>query len=471
MSGLSQHISQELKQTLRLSPVQIMFGRLLEMNTPEFEEAIDRALEENPALERVDDIEGSESPAAPTFKETADELQRADYGSDDEVPAYMLHSPLHDRDYERYDATSNAADDPVSVLEMQLADLDLSPLDQLLCKYVLGNLDSNGYLTRTAEAMADDLAMSEALEVTPAQIEHAIGIVRTLDPAGIGATNLRDCLSLQLERMSDRPGLEAARLIVSDYFNDFALNNIKRITEATGRSSDEIDRAFKLIKSLNPRPASGLEAVTGSDRLRQIVPDFIIDTDSDGVITATLAGTQPELQVSASFDLANADKASMAYIRERRESAENFINIARMRARTLMAVITTIISLQPAYFRSFDKADLRPMVLRDIAERTGLDISTISRAINQKYALTPFGTISLKSLFSEGVGSTGEVSAHNVIREIHSIINAENPEAPLSDAAIVEALKAKGIELARRTVAKYRELEGIPSTHYRKRKL
>ena len=210
MAPTSQHISQELKQTLRLNPIQIRFGQLLEMNTPEFEEAVDRALEENPALELVDN-----SPADPSgdnsFNESADELQRADYASEDDVPAYMMRQNLHDRDYERFDAASVEAADPLSVLDLQLADLDLSDYQRALCSYVIGNLDSNGYLTRSAQSMADDLAMSEAMDVSLKDVQDAIEVVRSLDPAGIGAVDLRDCLALQLDRMSERPGLTAAK--------------------------------------------------------------------------------------------------------------------------------------------------------------------------------------------------------------------------------------------------------------------
>ena len=440
------------------------------MNTPEFEEAVDRALEENPALELVDN-----SPADPSgdnsFNESADELQRADYASEDDVPAYMMRQNLHDRDYERFDAASVEAADPLSVLDLQLADLDLSDYQRALCSYVIGNLDSNGYLTRSAQSMADDLAMSEAMDVSLKDVQDAIEVVRSLDPAGIGAVDLRDCLALQLDRMSERPGLTAAKTIVREYFNDIALQNIKRITEGMGLSVAQVDLAFDLIKTLNPRPAAAMEAVTSNDRLRQIVPDFIIDSDPDGTVTASLAGGNPDLRIDASFNIENADRASMAFIRERRDSAADFIDLARLRAKTLMAVMTTIIALQPRYFTTFDKADLRPMVLRDVAKATGLDISTISRAINMKYALTPFGTIALKSLFNEGVGSDGDLSAHNIRKAIRRLVDNEDPTAPLSDTAIADALEKDGMSIARRTVAKYRELEGIPSTHYRKRKL
>ncbi|MDE6300548.1 MAG: RNA polymerase factor sigma-54 [Muribaculaceae bacterium] len=471
MDRQSQHISQEIRQTLRLSPAQIRFGRILEMTAPEFEDEVTRALEENPALEAVDSDTQLPDDGAESFNETAEQLQRADFRSDEDMPNYMYRQTLHDRDYNTFDPASvEPGEADLSVLEMQLADMDLTPLTRSLCSYVIGNLDSNGYLTRSAEAMADDLAMSESVDVTAEDVRNAIGIVRSLDPAGIGATDLRECLLLQLDRMSARPALGLARRIVKDFFSDIALHNIAKISETTGQSISDVDEAFGLIKSLNPRPGADIEPTSGIDRPRQIIPDFIIDTDSSGKTTVQLGGRVPELRIEASFDTLRATDAAMAFIRERRDNAEQFISMARRRAATLMAVMTAIISLQPTYFKTFERSDLRPMVLRDIAKLTGMDISTVSRAISMKYALTPFGNVALKSLFSEKTGNDPELSAHRLADAIENLISSEDKTNPLTDAAIVEALKTKGMAVARRTVTKYREKAGIPSTHYRKRK-
>lgn len=470
MATQSQHISQELKQSLKLSPAQIKFGKILGMTTPEFEEEVARTLEENPALEAIDYDHDSTDDHGNLFNETADELQRADFSSDEEMPQYMLHQGLHDRDYKNFDAAAVEPGEPdLSVLEVQLADLDISDYQRLLCRYIIGNLDSNGYLTRSAAAIADDLAMSESIDVQEKEVKEALDIVRSLDPAGIAATDLRDCLLLQLDRLPERRTVSDAKIIVSRFFNDIALHNIDKISKATGLDYDAVSDAFDLIKTLNPRPGASIEPTSGSDKLRHIYPDFIIDTDPSGMITIQLAGHIPELRIEASFNSDSASAVARDFIKERRDSAEEFISMTRRRSSTLMTVMTTIISLQPEYFRTFDKADLRPMVLKDIAEATGLDISTVSRAVSLKYALTPFGTIALKSLFSASVSRDTEIASQRVHKAIRDIIDSEDKSAPLSDIAIADRLRTQGLNVARRTITKYREEAGIPSSHYRKR--
>lgn len=469
MARNSQHISQELRQQLRLSPAQILFGRYLEMSAPEFEDEVRRELDENPALERLDPDASAAHDPDESFSETADQLQRADFGSDEEVPSFLLRQNLHDRDFAGFDPAAVEPGEPdLSPLEAQLADQDLSPAMRSLCTYVIGNLDSNGYLTRSAQAMSDDLAMTESIEVSADEMRRAVGIVRSLDPAGIGAYDLRDCLILQLERLSPRPDTALALTIVKDFFSDIALYNIDKIGDALGRSPEQVRQAFDVIKSLNPKPGAALEPASGADRFRHISPDFILDTDSDGRLTVALGGRVPDLAVESSFTIEDAAGAARSFIRERRESAEQFISLTRRRASTLMAVMSAIISLQPEYFRTFDRFDLRPMVLSDVAGVTHLDISTVSRAINGKYVLTPTGNIALKSLFSERVSPDSDLSGHKVSEAIKAIVDGEDKSSPITDAAIVEVLHTQGIDIARRTVAKYRDALGIPPSIYRK---
>lgn len=471
MSKSSQSITQEQQLGLRLNPQQVRFGRLLEMSDPEFEEEVARAIEENPALELVDnsddaslqkDDEGQE------FTESAEELQRADYGSDEEVPYYRLF-PYNDVAFgPRYEPADGGSYDFAS-LEEQLMQFDtMTPVVREAAAYVIGNLDSNGYLTRSVYDIADDMEANAGVEVTPDDVDMAWKYVRRLDPAGIGAKDLRDCLILQVERLRPMSTTLCAEIILKRCFRLFAKKRFDKIKEEVGYPSTIVKDAIKLIRSLNPKPGALLELSGADDRMRHITPDFNIDVEPSGRVVVSLAGHQPELAVAESFRLPGAGEEAETFIGERRESAREFISMAERRATTLMAVMKAIVNLQPDYFRSFDRRDLRPMVLRDIRDITGLDLSVISRATASKYAMTPGGVVSLKSLFSESVDEDGNLSTHNVESAIRGIIEGEDKRDPLSDDAITGILHDKGLDVARRTVAKYRERMGFPVARLRK---
>lgn len=471
-------LSQQQQMRLRLNPKQVRFGRVLEMSAPEFEDEVRRAIDENPALEEVQspeaelraDDEGNE------FNESAEDLQRADFANDDEIPSYRLNSPS-DPNYEYREPT--AVDESISADELlmaQLADFDLSDIQREIARYVIGNIDSNGYLTRSANEIADDIAMGAGVYVEPGQVCEVINLVRSLDPAGIAARDLRDCLLLQLQRR-DPADQDTARAteIVRDRFDLFSRKRFDKIKEAMQLSDEQFAHALRVITALNPKPASSLETFDSDDRLRHIVPDYNVDVSDDGQVTVQLAGRVPELVIEQSFNISDEatapnrrDREAAAFIRARRDEAAEFIDMAHRRSATLMAVIEAIIRLQPEFFHSFDRADLRPMVLRNIQELTGLDLSVISRATASKYMMTPQGMFALKSLFSEGVGDDGATSSHAIEQAIRAIISAEDTANPLSDAEICQQLKNKGMDVARRTVAKYRERLGFPIARLRR---
>ncbi len=484
MSGSSQTLSQNQQQQLRLSPQQVRFGRLLEMSAPEFDDEVTRMLDENPALEIIDseepvlsqpDDEGRE------FTESADDLQRADYGSDDDMPYYRTHISNRSTDDEIYEpiAVDNGPEGLAS-LEAQLAELDISPDEREVARYVIGNLDDNGYLVRSHEAIADDIAMGAGISVSPAFVRRVVDIVRTLDPAGIGAYDLRDCLLLQLDRMPVIKPVTSARKILSDYFDLFSKKHFDRIQTTLRLSDREFDDTIKLIRSLNPKPGVLLETSGDSDRMNHISPDFDITVDSDGMVSVSLVSGRAGLGIAPDFNVeqinrlehrAVADKRSneaATFVRERYEAASEFIDMATRRAETLRKVIEAIIQLQYEFFQSNDRARLRPMVLRDVRELTGLDLSVISRATSGKFAMTPGGMVSLKSLFSESVNDDGDLSAHFIEASIRRLIEGEDKEQPLTDEAMCKILKAEGHEVARRTVAKYRERMGFPVARLRR---
>lgn len=484
MSSSSQSLAQHQQQQLRLSPQQVRFGRLLEMSAPEFEDEVIRMLDENPALEK------SESDTAPVpqaddegreFTESADELQRADYGSDEEVPYYrtQISNRSADDDYYEPVAVDNGPDG-YAALEAQLAELDIAPEEREIARYVIGNLDSNGYLSRSPESIADDLAMGVGITVSPAFVRRTIDIVRSLDPAGIAAYDLRDCLLLQLRRMPDESAVRNALKVLSEYFDLFSKKHFDRIRSALKLSGRDFEEVMKLIRSLNPKPGALLEMAGADDRMSHISPDFEVMIDPDGTISATLLSHAPDLSISPDFSISRIDSIekhnggdkrmaeAAAFLRERYDAASEFIDMAARRNETLRKVMQAVIKLQYDFFLTNDRSKLRPMVLRDIRDLTGLDLSVISRATSGKYAMTPGGMVSLKSLFSESVNEEGNLSAHFIEASIRKLIEAEDKTKPLSDEAICAMLKDKGLDVARRTVAKYRERMGIPVARLRR---
>lgn len=470
MATQGQELSQQQQLKQRLSPRQLAFGRVLEMSAPEFEDEVRRVIDENPAIEVADHSHDDDAVAADDFNETAEQLQQADYADGDDMPP--LPRPAAAPRDEWW--LNNDPDDTASGyerLEQQLGLLELPELDRAVARYIIGNIDSNGYLARDLQSIADDIAIGAGLDVDINDVHRSLEAVRSLEPAGICALNLRDCLMLQLDRMDgSRREVGDAAAIVRDYFDLFSKRHFDRIMAATGFDRPRLDRAVRVITSLNPKPGSLLEGVGADDRTHHITPDFIVDTSPEGEVSVSMAGRVPELEVERSFmpGGAKVSAADEAFVRSRREEALEFIDLARRRGETLMAVMEAIVRLQPDFFTSYDRSRLRPMVLRDVGALTGLDLSVISRATASKYMSTPQGVFALKSLFSEGSGSDGETSAHAVAEAIREIIAAEDKHSPLSDAEIGDLLASRGMVLARRTVAKYRERLGFPVARLRR---
>ena len=480
---MPQTLSQTQQQQLKLSPQQVRFGRLLEMSLPEFEEEVKRMLDENPALETSENFEAplqQKDDEGRDFNESAEELQRADYASDEEVPFYRTNISNASADDPWYEPVAvDNGPSGIASLETQLADLDIGPEEREVASYVINSLDSNGYLTRQAAAIADDFAMGAGFSVSPRLVERAIGIVRGLDPAGIGARDLRDCLLLQIERLPDIPEVRTARRILTDMFDLFSKKHYDRIRSQLKLSENQFDRVLRLIRSLNPKPGSLLEVAEASDRLNHITPDFEVVVDPSGKLSTVLLGSLPEIDIAPEFRIENIEalekkgsgrreQEASRFLRERYDAAREFIDMANRREDTLRRVIQAMVSLQQPFVRTNDRSLLRPMVLRDIRELTGLDLSVISRATAGKYVMTPGGMVSLKSLFSESVNDEGDLSAFYIQSVIKKIIDGEDKSHPLSDEAICASLKERGLNVARRTVAKYRERMGFPVARLRR---
>lgn len=457
-------LSTEQKLQQRLSPLQVKFVKILEMNGPEVEDEVQRVLDDNPALEIADTATpGSED----DFTETAEQIQEADYLNEDEIPFYRLHANNHsvnDRYYE-----PEAVDPAMTQIESltnQISELNLSDRDNEIARYIIGNLDDNGYLTRDSASMAYDIESHTGLPVTTAEVRAVLDKVRSLEPAGIGAVDLRDCLLLQLKRLPLSPAVEAATEIVTHYFDLFSRKHYDRLKAALGIDEKALREAIAVITSLNPKPAGAFATDSADDRMRHIVPDFNVEVDDNGAITLTLLNNIPELQIESTFREVPGERHTAdaeLFLRRKREEANEFMQLLQMRATTLYRVMKAIVTLQHDFFTNGDDDSLiKPMILKDVARLTGYDLSVISRAAAGKYVATAYGIYPLKHFFNEGTKDDEITSSHAVTAALRSIIDNEDKRHPLSDEAITAALIAQGYDIARRTVAKYREKLGIP---------
>ena len=469
--SLRQVQQQALQQRLNIQNVAL--GRLLEMNMVQFEDEVRRELDDNPALELKNSEPDKETD---NFNETPEQLQLADYADTDDIPYYKLEALNHEAGGTAFDPASVMPDDSDSVLDILLRRLsnetELQPDELNVARYIIGNLDSNGYLTRSLEDIADDMAVNEGIEVSRNMLIKAFEAVRALEPAGIGAIDLRDCLLLQLERLEHIPEVLTAILIIKDNFELFAKKHYDRLGNAVGASASDLEKALRLIQSLNPKPAASLAGTPDSSP--HIIPDFILDYDATTeLFTVSLSGRQPDLGIEDSFSATHqaggrGSSDADAFIKKKRDEATSFIKLAAMRGATLLAIAKTIVSKQSAFFASGDPAEIRPMILKDISAVTGLDISIISRAVAGKYILAPHGVYPLKYLFNERSSASSDTSSLEILEAIKKLINSEDKSSPLTDQELTEKLQASGYDIARRTVAKYRERLGYPVGRLRK---
>lgn len=478
---MSQRLSQQQQQRLlqRLAPQQVRFVRLLEMTREEAEDAVERELEANPALgqEERPDAAQTDTTAART----------------DDTPYYrvkMNNTSADDGPSAREIALMNAAQQEslYDHLLLQLDERELTPQLREAAEYVVGNLDSNGYLHRSAIDMADDMSFSSGKIIEASIMRDAVALVRTLEPVGAGASGLQEALVMQLEAMPRSADRENALRIVKDAFEPLSLRQRHRIISQLKLKDDEYTRAMDMILALNPRPGASFGS-GDSDCAAAVVPDFAVDEDDDGDLHVSIPTRVPGLIVEASFSAAVADMERNAAMRKAKKSAgedaanaftmqlyrdaRDFIDIWNQRRTTLMAVMTAIVKLQHRYFTTSDDSDLRPMALRDIAAITGYDLSTISRATSGKYVATSWGIIPLRHLFSERMASSQQTdesggSARSIQAALKQLVEAEDKKHPLSDEEITGRLQAAGFDVKRRTVAKYREAMSIPSSRLRR---
>lgn len=482
MAG-KQTLAQEQKLTQRLSPLQLLLVPLLQMNRGEIEEEVRREMDDNPALEVSEDPQTemlNKDEDGEVFNETPEQMQDADYKDEDDIPYYRMNVSNRSADDEAPNAVVIAEGSLVDYLMQQIGERDLTDRQRIIAEYIIGNIDDNGYLQRKVSAITDDIVFQTGNDIDEHEVEEVLQVVRDLDPAGVGATDLRDCLLLQLERKKGDEAHLLAYKVIDRYFDSFIKKHYDRIISALGIDSEKMKKVVEAIRQLNPKPGNTVTGIADESRSQQIIPDFNVDVEGD-TINLTLLNNIPDLQVSESYSLlydkysgkkpaTRREEEEAADIKQKYEKASNFIKVLQQRQETLFKTMRAITLRQRDFFLTGDEMQLKPMILKDIADDTGYDVSVISRVTMNKYVTTQWGVYPLKFFFTEGLQheSGEEVSSREIQSIIKSVVDAEDKRRPLSDLRLCEILKEKGYEIARRTVAKYRERLSIPVARLRK---
>jgi RNA polymerase sigma-54 factor len=479
---LKQRLQQKLLQ--KLSPQQIQMIKLLEIPAIQLEQRIKKELEENPVLEEGAD-EGPLEEQEDIKEEQADQLEEfslEDYMQDDDIPSYRLNAQNYSADEKREEIPFSMGNSFREQLKSQLGLRKLSEEQEVLAEYILGNIDDDGYLRRELEAIADDLAFSTGLEASYEALHEVLMIIQEFDPAGVGARSLQECLLLQIERKDlEDSNIKMAQTILKNYFDEFTNKHYDKIIQRLNIPEKELKNALEEILRLNPKPG-GAVGDSQNKSFHHIVPDFILE-ESEGNLQLYLnSHNVPELRLSRTysdmFESYNANKSSaskdekdaITFVKQKLDSARWFIDAIRQRQNTMLLTMNAILEYQRDYFYEGDETRMRPMILKDIADITDLDISTISRVVNSKYIQTHFGIYALKYFFSEGMqtDSGEEVSTREIKKILQDCIDGEEKRKPLTDDRLSVILNEKGYQIARRTVAKYREQLGLPVARLRK---
>ncbi len=481
---LKQQLQQKLQQ--KLSPAQIQVIKMLEVPTLELEERIRQELEENPALEEGADLDNENNETEDDFNTEDDgnneDIDFEDYMADDDIPDYKLKANNSSKDDKHEDIPFSIGMTFHEFLIDQVGLLKLSEKDRLLTEYVIGNIDEEGYLRRTPEAMVDDIVFQAGVQTTDEEMFRVIKLVRSLDPAGVGASNLQACLQLQLERKPANPQVLLARQLISDYFDEFSKKHYDKILRGMNMDEVMLKKVMNEITHLNPKPGNAWGGNILEKSMTTIVSDFILENDENHLTVHLNNSNIPELRVNTSYNELFEDyagnkqnqssemKDAVMFVKQKIDSARWFIDAIKQRQQTLLTTMIAIVKFQKEFFIEGDDTYLRPMILKDIADITGYDISTISRVSNSKYIQTEFGIFPVKYFFSESMtnDSGEEVSTREIKQILLQCIENEDKQKPINDDALVAVLKTKGYIIARRTVAKYREQLNIPVARMRK---
>ncbi len=479
---LKQSLQQKLLQ--KLSPLQIQVIKLLEIPTMQLEQRIKQEMEENPVLEmeHQESDPDSDEPDVPEQDIEKDEMTIDDYLQNDDIPAYKLQERNYSKDDKHEDIPFSTGTSFHENLTSQLGLRILNDRQREIAEYIIGNIDEDGYLRREIDEIIDDLAFARNIEIDEREALDVLEIVQDFDPPGVAARDLQECLVLQLARkdLSD-PIVERAYKVLRYHFEEFTRKHYDKITKRLRLEDDELKEAIDEILHLNPKPGSSYSNPM-SKTVQHIIPDFILDMEGDAFNLSLNSRNLPELRISNTYNemlqeyssnkknQSRDQKEAVMFVKQKLDSAKWFIDAIKQRQNTMLHVMNAILKYQSKYFVEGDEMELRPMILKDIAEMTSLDISTISRVSNSKYIQTHFGIFALKYFFSEGLqtNSGEEVSSREIKKILEECIADENKLKPLTDDQLMQILNDKTYNIARRTVAKYREQLNIPVARLRK---
>lgn len=483
---LKQYLQFKLSQ--KLSPQQIQLMKLIQLPTQAFEQRLKQELEENPALEtgkeeRVDDFEDNFDNTQDDYEDNdkieAEDINVDDYLSDDEIPDYRTSANNYSADDDEKSVPYASGTTFTQHLINQLNTFRLSDEERDIAEFLVGSVDESGYIRREIIDIVDDLAFTQSIYTDEAKVESVLKKVQQLDPAGVAARNLQECLSIQLHRKEKHPDIELAIEIIDHAFEKFTKKHYKKLMQKFDVTEEQLKEAIHEIERLNPKPGG---SYAGNNRIvEHVVPDFAIKI-VDGELELTLNGRNaPELHVSREYnnmlkgykeakDKSKQQKDAVLFIKQKLDAAKWFIEAIKQRQQTLFITMSAIMHYQKEYFLTGDERKLKPMILKDIADEIDMDVSTVSRVANSKYVDTPYGTKLIKEFFSESMTNDQgeEVSTREIKKILETVIEEEDKKKPLTDAALSKILKEKGYPIARRTVAKYREQLDIPVARLRK---
>ncbi len=479
---------QELKQLQKLSPLQMQVIKLVELTSVELEDKIKQEVEDNPALDTIDsdyehasdEAEGDGMPEEDNVSQ--EEIILGDYFSEDDVPDFRIRqsAPKGEPSYIEVSVSEETSLNESLLEQLRLHNFDSR--NEIIAEYIIGNLDESGYLLCDLQSVADDLLFQQNLDVSVEELTQVLSIIQEMDPPGVGARELKECLLLQLKRMTPGPSVTLAMNVLENYFEEFSRKHYDKILRAMNISPDDLRGVIDLIVSLNPKPGNTMGDAMET-AMANITPDFIVESYNGEVSMYLNNGNIPLLKINRDFSellqgyaqnkksMSADDKQAMMFMKQKVDSARWFIDAVKQRQNTLQRTMEAIVQIQYDFFLTEDETLLKPMILKDVAEKTGFDISTISRVSNSKYVQTNSGIYPLKYFFSEAMqNEAGEdISSREVKYILRESIESEDPSKPLTDEQLTKILNQKGYVIARRTTAKYREQLNIPVARLRKK--
>lgn len=479
--ALRQH--QEIKQSQKLSPAQMQMIKLIGLNSLELEDRVKQEMEENPALEEGNIISDKDTlPEGDGSDISQEDIAMGDYLSEDDIPQYQINRWKNEQNTGFIESIITEDTSLYNFLIEQVRLLELTEQNELIAEYIIGNIDESGYLSRSLQAIANDLLIQEQIEVSVDELESILLKIKDLDPVGVGAADLQECLLIQLNRNEQSYYNELAQIIIRDYFEEFSKKQYDRILQNMEISKDDLKEAISEITSLNPKPGNVFGGAVET-HLSDITPDFIIESYNGEITMHLNKRNAPELIINRSFSemikgyeqnmegMSTENKQALMFIKQKVDNAKSFIDAIKQRQDTLQRTMESIIKFQYDFFISEDETMIRPMILKDISEDIDLNISTVSRVSSSKYLQLNGSIYPLKFFFSEAMQNSDgqDVSSIEIKAILKQTIDSENKYKPLSDGQITKILNDKGYVIARRTVAKYREQLGIPMVRLRKK--